>query len=48
MSVVFFLGQVDLQPSGKVMMAVQYFLEEMDAGKGRLNKICSFLKASVS
>lgn len=32
--------QVDLHPSGKVMMAVQYFLEGGDTGKG--NKVETF------
>ncbi len=32
--------QVDLQPSGKVMMSVQFFMEDTDTGKTRsqLNK----------
>lgn len=32
--------QVDLQPSGKVMMSVQFFLEDADTGKtqSQLNK----------
>lgn len=32
-----FCVQVDLHPSGKVMMAVQYFLEDADAGKIKLH-----------
>lgn len=32
---VYLCVQVDLHPSGKVMMVVQYFLEGGDTGKGQ-------------
>ena len=37
-----FCAQVDLHPSGKVMMAVQYFLEGVDTGEIKQN-VLSFL-----
>lgn len=36
LTVLKFCVQVDLHPSGKVMMAVQYFLEDADAGEIKL------------